>query len=92
VDAEGSDRKVDGENGIKQGSSHGTDPARVATLSGSGAAIGWLAERSWSGAGIGAGAGAGAGLATVLLTRGREVQLRQGPTVDVVFERPVPVD
>jgi len=31
-------------------------------------------------------------VATVLLTRGREVELRRGTTVDVVFERAVPVD
>jgi hypothetical protein len=32
------------------------------------------------------------GLASVLLTRGREVELRQGSTIDVVFDRPVQVD
>ena len=41
---------------------------------------------------IGAGAGTAVGLATVLLTRGREVELRQGSTIDVVFDRPIPVD
>ena len=93
VDSEGSDQHVDSkENDIKQGSSHGADAEKVATLSGTGAAIGGLSERTWSAAGIGAGAGAGVGLATVLLTRGREVELRRGTTVDVVFERAVPVD
>jgi hypothetical protein len=91
VDAEGTDQKVDGENRIQQGGSKGADAARVATLSGSGAAIGGLTDRSWAGAGIGAGAGAGVGLATVLLTRGRDVTLRQGSTVDVVFDRAVPI-
>jgi hypothetical protein len=28
----------------------------------------------------------------VLLTRGKEVELRQGATVDVVFDRAVPID
>lgn len=92
VDAGGTGQKVDRENQIQQGGDQGADAARVATLSGAGAAIGGLTERSWSGAGIGAGAGAGVGLATVLLTRGKEVTLRQGSTLDVVFERPVPVD
>ena len=32
---------------------------------------------------MGAGAGSAAGLATVLLTRGREVELHQGSTIDV---------
>ncbi|MGA2157550.1 MAG: hypothetical protein ABSH37_24340, partial [Bryobacteraceae bacterium] len=35
---------------------------------------------------------AGVGLAVVLLTRGKEVELRQGATVDVVFDRAVPLD
>jgi len=93
VDAEGTDQKVDGkENQIEQGSNHAADAARVATLSGTGAMIGGLADRSWTGAAIGGGAGAGVGLATVLLTRGREVVLRQGSIIDVVFERPVPLE
>jgi hypothetical protein len=51
-----------------------------------------MADRSWKGAGIGSGVGAAAGLATVLLTRGREVELHQGSTIDVIFERAVPVE
>jgi hypothetical protein len=93
VDSEGSEQKVDSnENEIKQGSSHGADAARVAELGGTGAAIGGLATRTWSGAGIGAGAGGAVGLATVLLTRGKEVDLHRGSTMDVVFDRAVPVD
>jgi hypothetical protein len=93
VDSEGTEQKVDpGENDIKQGGSRGSDAARVATLGGSGAAIGGLADRSWKGAGIGAGAGSAVGLASVLLTRGREVELRRGSTVDVVFDRAVRID
>ena len=92
VDAQGSDQKVDEENGIAQGSSHGADAARIATLGGAGAAFGGMVDRTWTGAGIGAGAGGAVGLASVLLTRGREVELRQGSTIDVVFDRPVKVD
>jgi hypothetical protein len=93
VDSEGSEQKVDSnENEIKQGSSHGADAARVAELGGTGAAIGGLATRTWTGAGIGAGAGGAVGLATVLLTRGKEVELHRGSTMDVVFDRAVPVD
>jgi hypothetical protein len=93
VDSEGTEQKVDpNENEIKQGSSHGADAARVAELGGTGAAIGGLATRTWSGAGIGAGAGGAVGLATVLLTRGKEVDLHRGSTMDVVFDRAVPVD
>ncbi|HTD43391.1 MAG TPA: hypothetical protein VK687_04385 [Bryobacteraceae bacterium] len=80
------------ENQVQHGGNRGSDAARIATLSGTGAAIGGLAARSCKGAGIGAGAGGAVGLASVLLTRGREVELRQGSTIDVVFDRPVSVD
>ena len=93
VDSEGSDQKVvTNENQVQQGGNRGSDAARIATLSGAGAAIGGLADQSWKAAGIGAGAGGAVGLASVLLTRGREVELRQGSTIDVVFDRPVSVD
>lgn len=93
VDSEGSEQKVvTNENQVRQGGNLGSDAARVATLSGTGAAVGGLADRTWKAAGIGAGAGGAVGLASVLLTRGREVELRQGSTIDVVFDRPVSVD
>ncbi|HWC99043.1 MAG TPA: hypothetical protein VG456_19920 [Candidatus Sulfopaludibacter sp.] len=92
VDSEGTDQKVKKENEIQQGSSHGSDAMTVGRMAGAGAAIGGIADRSWKGAGIGAGAGTAVGLAEVLLTRGKEVELRQGTTVDVVFDRSVPVE
>lgn len=92
VDSDGTEQKVMGENQVKQGSSHGSDAMKIAEIGGAGAAIGGLADRSWKGAGIGAGAGGAVGLATVLLTRGKEVELHQGSTVDVVFDRAVPLD
>jgi hypothetical protein len=93
VDSDGSDQKVVGkESQVQQGTTHGTDAARIAGSSVMGAALGGIADRSWKGAGIGGGAGGALGLATVLLTRGREVELRQGSTIDVVFDRPVAID
>jgi hypothetical protein len=83
---------VDGENGIQQEPGKGADAARVAELGGTGAAIGGITTRTWGGAGIGAGAGGAVGLATVLLTRGKEVDLHRGSTMDVVFDRAVPLD
>jgi len=80
------------ENTIKQSPSRGQDAKQIAILAGSGGAIGGLADRSWKGAGIGAGIGIGVGLATVLLTRGKEVDLRQGTTLDVVFDRPITLE
>jgi hypothetical protein len=93
VDSEGTDQKVETKEGaVQQGGSKGVDAERVAKITGAGAAIGGITDRSWRGAGIGAGAGGAVGLAFVLLTRGREVDLRQGSTIDVVFERAVAVD
>jgi hypothetical protein len=92
VDSEGSEQKADKEGKINQGGSKEADAARIAKTGGMGAAIGGVADNSWSGAGIGAGIGAGVGLATVMFTRGKEVELRQGSTVDVTFDRAIPID
>jgi type IV secretion system protein VirB10 len=93
VDSGTGDQKVVGkENSVEEGSTHGQDAARIAILAGSGAALGAVVDRSVWGAGIGAGAGTAVGLATVLLTRGREVELRQGTSLDVVFDRPVALE
>lgn len=90
VDSGSGEQRVTGnENAVQEGSTHGRDAARIAILAGSGASIGAIVDRSVSASGIGAGAGAAVGLATVLLTRGREVELRQGTALDVVFDRPV---
>jgi hypothetical protein len=88
VDPGDSGQKVAGENNrIDQASDREHDAARIAILAGTGASIGGLADRSWRGAGIGAAAGGAVGVATALLTRGREVELRQGSTVDVTLDR-----
>jgi len=93
VDSEQTDQKVErNEGGIQQGASKGADAERIAATTGAGAALGGLTDRSWKGAGIGAGAGGAVGLASVLLSRGREVDLRRGSTIDVVFDRAVTVD
>ncbi len=93
VDSDDSGQKVNSaENDIKQGGGKEQDAGRIAILAGSGAAIGGLATRSIRGAGIGAGAGTAVGLATVLLTRGKEVNLKQGTTLDVVFDRKVALE
>ncbi len=93
VDSGARDQKVVGnENSVQEGSTHGQDAARIAILAGSGGALGAIVDRGARGAGIGAGAGAAIGLATVLLTRGREVELRQGTALDVTFDRPVALE
>jgi hypothetical protein len=93
VDSGDSGQKVDREESIvKQGSGTGKDAAQVAITAGSGAAIGGLADRSFRGAGLGAAAGTAVGLATTLFTRGNEVELKQGTTLDIVFDRDVTVE
>ncbi len=93
VDSDESQQKVDRqENFIKQGADTARDARSIAILAGTGASIGGIADRSWSGAGIGAGVGSAVGLATVLAGRGREVELRQGRTLDVTFDRPVALE
>jgi hypothetical protein len=93
VDSEGTEQKVEAKEGqIQQGGTKGEDAKTIGTISATGAAIGGIADRSWTGAGLGGGAGAAAGLASVLLTRGREVELKQGSTIDVVFDRSIPMD
>jgi hypothetical protein len=93
VDSENSDQRVVGkENNIQQGGSKMHDLGRIAILAGAGAAVGGTADRTWQGAGIGAATGGAVGLATVLLTRGREVELRAGSTFDVVFDRPITLE
>lgn len=95
VDSGAGEQKVAGqensvqENSVQEGSTRGQDAARIAILAGSGGALGAIVDQGARGAGIGAGAGAAVGLATVFLTRGREVELRQGTALDVIFDRPV---
>lgn len=93
VESHDTGQKVDHrENDIKQGGTKEHDAGQIAILAGSGAAIGGLADHSWKGAGIGAGVGSAVGLARVLLTRGAQVELNQGTTLDVVFDRPITLE
>jgi type IV secretion system protein VirB10 len=93
VDAEGTGQTATKKEGtVRQGSDGGRDAGTVVTRGAQGAALGAIVDRSATGAGIGGGAGAAAGLAQVLLTRGRDVELRRGSTVDVVIDRPMTSD
>lgn len=91
-DGETTQKVVSDEGKIQQGGTVGKDMERIAILAGTGAGIGGLTDRGWTGAGIGAGAGSAVGLATALFTRGKEVELRQGSSLDVVFDRALVVD
>ncbi|MGA3188763.1 MAG: hypothetical protein ABSF22_16795, partial [Bryobacteraceae bacterium] len=91
-DGETTQKVVNDEGLVQQGSNVGKDVERIAILAGTGAGLGAVVDRSWTGAGIGGAAGSAVGLATTLLTRGKEVELRQGSSLDVVFDRALAVD
>src|SRR5664279_3745140 len=80
VDTKGSEGTIQGQG------SKGRDAATIAKAAGAGAGIGAISG-SGKGAGIGAAAGSALGIATVLLTRGPEIQLNPGSSVEMILER-----
>jgi type IV secretion system protein VirB10 len=91
ADSQDSQRVADKEGKIQADGSKGRDAVGLATATASGAGIGAAAGGA-KGAGIGAGIGAAVGLGSVLLTRGEEVRLYQGTTVEMVLNRPLRLD
>ncbi|MBV8631940.1 MAG: hypothetical protein JOZ83_13510 [Silvibacterium sp.] len=85
--------KKNGEGTIEQPSSKGKDAATVATTAASGAGLGGIIGaadgHAGQGVGYGAAAGAAAGLLYTLFTRGNEVVLPEGQTIEMVFQRPL---
>jgi len=81
----------DGEGKIQHQGEKGKDAGTIATTAGIGAGIG-AAARGLKGAGIGGGLGAAGGLIATLLTRGSDLRLEPGSTVDIVLERPITLD
>jgi type IV secretion system protein VirB10 len=79
----------DKEGTIQQEGTKGKDLETVGKVAGAGAGVGSIAGRSLKGAGIGGAAGAAAGLWYVLLTRGPDVTLPAGTSVEMVLERPL---
>lgn len=88
----GGNESVDSEGKIKGDTDKATDAGTVLKGTAIGAGIGGIASRSAGGAGIGAAAGAVVGLMAVLLTRGPELELPRGTTLDVVIDRAVYLD
>ena len=83
---------VNGKEGTIEGpGGKGKDAATIATTTVTGAGIGAIADGG-KGAGIGAGVGGVLGLATVLLTRGPEVDLGTGSSVEMVLESNIELD
>jgi hypothetical protein len=88
----GGNESTDSEGKIKGDTNKGGDVGTVVKSTGIGAGIGAIAGQSGKGAGIGAGVGAAVGLAAVLLTRGPEMELPRGTTVDIVTDRAIYLD
>jgi len=80
------------EGKIQQDSDTGKKLETVAKTAGTGAAVGGLGTGTWKGAGIGGGIGAGVGAAIGLLSRGGDVRLEPGTSVEMVIQRDIPLD
>jgi type IV secretion system protein VirB10 len=82
----------DKEGTVKADGQKGKDAGEVATWGGSGAAVGALSTGTLKGAGIGGGIGSGIGLIKVLSTRGQDVRLESGSSLEMVLQRPLTLD
>jgi hypothetical protein len=81
----------DQEGTIRSDSQTGQKVGTVATGAGAGAVAGGLSNGG-KGALIGAGVGGAVGTAIALLTRGNDVKMDAGTTLEVVIQRDVPLD
>ena len=88
----GGNEATDSEGKIHGDTDKADDVGTILKSTGIGAGVGGIATQSAKGTGIGAGAGAAVGLAAVLLTRGPELELPRGTTVNVVLDRTVYLD
>ncbi len=79
------------EGTIRQDSGKGTDVGTVASTASTGAVIGGLSAGG-KGAGIGAAVGGVAGLAIAMLSRGNDVKLEPGTSIEMIIQREVKVD
>ena len=82
----GGDRK--GEATVEGDSSKGKDAGTIGKTAGQGGLIGVIAGRG-KGAAIGGAGGAAAGAAAVLLTRGEDLVLEPGTSIEIVLDRPI---
>ena len=82
----------DGEGKLEAEGNKGRDAATIATSAGTGGLIGGLSSRSAKGAAIGGGVGAAVGVLTTMFTRGEEVRLEPGTSVEMVLNRPVTIE
>jgi hypothetical protein len=81
----------DEEGTIRQDSQTGEKAKTVATAAGTGAVVGGLSNGAKGGL-IGAGIGGGIGTAIGLFSRGNDVRMEAGTTLEMVIQREVPLD
>jgi type IV secretion system protein VirB10 len=79
------------EGTVRQDSEKGKDIGTVASTASTGAVIGGLSAGG-RGAGIGAAAGGLTGLAIALISRGSDVKLEPGTSIEMIIQREVMVD
>jgi hypothetical protein len=82
----------DNEGTVKANGQKGKDAGTVAATGATGAVIGGVATGRTKGAGIGGLAGAAVGLGEVLFTRGQDVRIEQGTSLEMVLQRPLTVE
>ena len=82
----------DNEGSVKANGQKGKDAATVATTGATGAVIGGVTTGRAKGAGVGGLAGAAVGLGEVLFTRGQDVRIEQGTSLEMVLQRPLTVE
>lgn len=87
VDSEGKE-SVHSEGGIEGKGSRKGDTVRVIAPGVAGAGVGTLAGGG-KGAGIGAGVGIAIGLASVFTSRGNDIELNKGSTLDISLDRAI---
>jgi hypothetical protein len=96
LDGQSGDELDRGEGKIKSEGNKGGDARSVGEAAAAGTSVGVIAGSAAShagmGAGIGAAAGAAAGVLGVLLTRGPDIILARGSTLEMVLDRPISFD
>jgi hypothetical protein len=83
---------TDDEGTVKADSQKGKDAGTVAKTGATGAVVGTVATRTGRGAAIGGLAGAAVGLGEVLFTRGQDVRIEQGTSLEMILQRPLTVE
>lgn len=82
----------DEEGTVRANGQKGKDAGTVAKVGATGAVVGTVATGTAKGAGIGGLAGAAVGLGQVLFTRGQDVRIEQGTSLEMVLQRALTVD